>query len=47
MGKGLGLQIVKNILENHNGEIQYISQSGVGTVFQLIFFNDDDDKTLK
>ena len=46
-GKGLGLQIVKNILENHNGEIQYISQSGVGTVFQLIFFNDDDDKTLK
>jgi len=46
-GKGLGLQIVKNILENHNGEIQYISQSGVGTVFQLIFPNDDDNKTLK
>jgi CheY-like chemotaxis protein/anti-sigma regulatory factor (Ser/Thr protein kinase) len=39
-GKGLGLQIVKNILESNDGEIQYMSQPGVGTIFQLTFKDD-------
>jgi signal transduction histidine kinase len=36
-GKGLGLQIVRNILDSHNGDIHFMSQPGTGTVFQLNF----------
>lgn len=36
-GKGLGLQIVRNILDSHNGDIHFMSKPGLGTVFQLNF----------
>ncbi len=36
-GTGLGLWIVKGILENHGGRIQVRSSTGKGTIFKLIF----------
>ena len=36
-GTGLGLWIVKGILENHGGRIQVRSTIGRGTIFKLIF----------
>src|SRR6266704_22595 len=36
-GTGLGLWIVKGILENHGGRIQVRSSVGRGTIFKLIF----------
>jgi len=36
-GTGLGLWIVKGILENHGGRIQVRSSIGKGTIFKLIF----------
>jgi signal transduction histidine kinase len=36
-GTGLGLWIVKGILENHGGRIQVRSSVGKGTIFKLIF----------
>jgi signal transduction histidine kinase len=36
-GTGLGLWIVKGILENHSGRIQVRSSTGKGTIFKLIF----------
>jgi signal transduction histidine kinase len=34
-GTGLGLWIVKGIIENHGGAIRVRSKEGTGTVFQL------------
>lgn len=36
-GSGLGLSIVKKIVEKHNGAIKVSSKQGVGTTFVLIF----------
>ena len=35
-GMGLGLGIVKNIIESHNGSIDYISKIDKGTTFTII-----------
>jgi two-component system, NtrC family, sensor kinase len=34
-GSGLGLDIVKKIVDKHNGEVTFISELGVGTVFTI------------
>ena len=36
-GMGLGLAMVKNILETHNGNITFVSQEGQGTTFMVTF----------
>jgi len=36
-GTGLGLWIVKGIVENHSGRIQVRSSEGKGTIFKIIF----------
>lgn len=36
-GKGLGLQVVKNIMEAHSGQIHFMSQAGLGSIFILNF----------
>ena len=35
-GMGLGLGIVKNIIESHNGTIKYVSKMKKGTTFSII-----------
>jgi two-component system, NtrC family, nitrogen regulation sensor histidine kinase NtrY len=34
-GMGLGLSIIKNMIENYNGSIQFESEYGIGTVFTV------------
>jgi signal transduction histidine kinase len=36
-GKGLGLQIVRNIMDIHEGQIHFMSQTGLGSIFLLNF----------
>lgn len=36
-GMGLGLAMVKNIMETYNGSITFTSEEGKGTVFKVIF----------
>jgi signal transduction histidine kinase len=36
-GMGLGLGMVKNIVETYSGSINFTSQPGKGTVFTVIF----------
>lgn len=37
MGTGLGLTLVKNIMEAHNGKVQLTSTAGEGSTFTLLF----------
>jgi CheY-like chemotaxis protein len=39
-GKGLGLQIIRNILDHYNGKIEFKSQPGIVSIFQLTFKNE-------
>jgi signal transduction histidine kinase len=36
-GMGLGLAMVKNIVETYNGNINFISEKGIGTTFIVMF----------
>lgn len=36
-GMGLGLGMVKNIVETYNGSITFTSQPGEGTIFTVTF----------
>ena len=36
-GTGIGLAIVKKIMENHSGKVQVESKLGQGTRFKLLF----------
>jgi signal transduction histidine kinase len=36
-GTGLGLWIVKGVVESHSGRIQVRSSPGKGTIFKIIF----------
>ena len=38
-GTGLGLTLVKHIMDAHKGEVQIISKLGQGSTFRLKFFN--------
>ncbi len=38
-GTGIGLAIVKQIIENHKGTVSFESKEGEGTVFNIHFFN--------
>ncbi|TKK68846.1 GAF domain-containing protein [Ilyomonas limi] len=38
-GTGVGLSIVKRIMEKHNGKVWYESELGKGTIFYLSFIN--------
>jgi len=39
-GSGVGLAIVKRIMEKHNARIWYESEPGTGTIFYLSFEKD-------
>jgi hypothetical protein len=34
-GSGIGLSVVRQIIEKHNGEIRFESKEGVGTIFYI------------
>jgi DNA-binding response OmpR family regulator/two-component sensor histidine kinase len=36
-GKGLGLQLIRNIMDSHAGKVNFISKTGVGSTFLLNF----------
>jgi signal transduction histidine kinase len=36
-GKGLGLQLVRNIMDSHNGQVHFMSEAGSGSTFLLNF----------
>jgi nitrogen fixation/metabolism regulation signal transduction histidine kinase len=43
-GMGLGLGMVKNIVETYNGSISFASQPGKGTVFTVLFPKEQQNK---
>jgi DNA-binding response OmpR family regulator/anti-sigma regulatory factor (Ser/Thr protein kinase) len=36
-GKGLGLQLVRNIMDSHGGQVHFISEAGAGSTFLINF----------
>lgn len=43
-GSGLGLSLVKHIMDVHNGKIELFSKTGKGSTFSLIFFIESNRK---
>ncbi|RAV28329.1 sensor histidine kinase [Sinomicrobium soli] len=46
-GMGLGLGMVKNIVENYKGSINFTSQPGKGTVFVMVFPKEQEEEAEK
>ena len=42
--RGMGLYIVKNLVEKNSGVIGFSSDSGLGTVFTIVFLKDKNEK---
>lgn len=36
-GKGLGLQLIRNIMDSHSGQVHFMSKAGIGSTFLLNF----------
>lgn len=45
-GSGIGLDIVHKIIEKHQGRIEFISETGVGTTFTIYLPYNQEDQTI-